>query len=222
MRKQVQLLIIHCTATPEGRTVTPGQIDQWHLGPHDLTQKEIDDELKKEGSNKEILKPGVVKYLGALYPNRNNLPDDEIEGIKIKFLHGHGWKSRGYTDELMLDANWIRVTRNNDDDYVDPFEVTNGVLGYQRNSVARNIVYVGGCANDGKLTPKDTRTPEQKRKMAEYVIAFVNQHPQVQVGGHNQFDHKACPCFDVPEWCRHIGIPEENIYTAPLLVKLNP
>jgi hypothetical protein len=31
--KQVEQLVIHCTATPEGREVTSGQIRAWHTGP---------------------------------------------------------------------------------------------------------------------------------------------------------------------------------------------
>lgn len=37
---------------------------------------------------------------------------------------------------------------NNEDANVDPWEITNGVAGY--NSVSRHIVYAGGVAKDGK------------------------------------------------------------------------
>lgn len=55
-----------------------------------------------------------------------------------------------------------RLVNNNEDANVDPWEVTNGVAGY--NSVSRHIVYAGGCAKDGK-TPADTRTSWQKRRL---------------------------------------------------------
>ena len=37
------------------------------------------------------------------------------------------------------------------------------------NNDAISICYVGGCANDGKLTPKDTRTQAQKRTLLTLV-----------------------------------------------------
>jgi len=198
---KLQLLIIHCTATPEGRTVLPQQIFQWHKGPCDLPD-------------------GTVKYLGKIYTNRAALPNELIYAVDISLLHGRGWKQIGYTDMFMLDGDLIRLVNNNEDDEVDSFEVTNGVLGYATNSISRNIVYVGGCANDGKLTPKDTRTEFQKATMEVYVKDFLQKHPQVQVAGHNQFDQKACPSFNVPEWCHSIGIPKENICPRPLTLKL--
>lgn len=197
---KLQLLIIHCTATPEGRTVLPGQIFQWHLGPCDMPD-------------------GTVKYDGKVYLNRSALPEIKLHGVLIKHLQGRGWRQVGYTDMLMLDGSIENLVKNNDDDNVDPWEMTNGVLG-STNTIARNIVYVGGCANDKNLTPKDTRTESQQANMAAYVHKFITKHPQVQVAGHNQFDKKACPSFNVPEWCRTIGLSEVNICQRPLLITL--
>lgn len=198
---KLQLLIIHCTATPEGRTVLPQQIFQWHLGPCDMPD-------------------GTVKYKGKVYENRAALPDEKIYETSIRHLQGRGWRQIGYTDMILLDGTVRNMVANNDDDVVDPLEVTNGVLGYATNSIARNIVYVGGCANDGKLTMKDTRTTEQQIALEKYVKDFIRKHPQVKVAGHNQFDVKGCPSFDVPKWCKSIGIGEDNIYPEPLKVKL--
>lgn len=64
-------------------------------------------------------------------------------------------KQVGYTDLFHLNGGVERLVDNNEDANVDPWEITNGVAGY--NSVSRHIVYAGGVAKDGK-TPKDTRT----------------------------------------------------------------
>lgn len=121
---------------------------------------------------------------------------------------GRGWKQVGYSDMIMLDGTPIRLVNYNEDDNVDPWEITNGASGI--NSISRHVVYVGGT--DKKGNPKDTRTPEQIETLKSYVKTFLKNHPTAKVCGHNQFAPKACPSFDVPNWLRSIGIPKENIY----------
>lgn len=150
---ELKRLVLHCTATKEGREVTSDEIRHWHTDP-------------------------VSKG-------------------------GRGWKQVGYTDMIHLDGKVERLVRNNEDAKVDSWEVTNGAKGY--NSTSRHVVYVGGCAKDGK-TPKDTRTPQQLKAMEDYVKNFHRRFPDVQIVGHNQLAAKACPSFDVPKWLESIGI----------------
>jgi hypothetical protein len=151
--KKVERLVIHCTATPEGREVTSSDIRKWHTDP-------------------------VSKG-------------------------GRGWSQVGYTDLIHLDGKVERMVENNEDAYVDGWEVTNGATGY--NSTSRHIVYAGGVAKDGK-TPKDTRTPEQQTALANYVKDFHKRFPAVRIIGHNEVAAKACPSFDVQKWLKQIGI----------------
>lgn len=152
MKQELKYLVIHCTATPEGRDVSAADIRHWHLSP-------------------------VSKG-------------------------GRGWKQVGYTDLIHLNGSVERLVDNNEDAWVDAWEITNGAKGY--NSVSRHVVYAGGCSADGK--PKDTRTPEQKAAMERYVKEFHEKHPKVKIIGHNQVAAKDCPSFDVPAWLREIGI----------------
>jgi hypothetical protein len=152
MSKLLQYLVIHCTATPEGRKVTSDDIRRWHLSP---------------------------------------VPE------------GRGWKQVGYTDMIHLDGTIERLVKNNDDAYVDAWEITNGVE--NMNSVCRHIVYVGGLMRDGR-TAKDTRTPEQLVALTAFVKKFHAKFPTVQIVGHNHFAQKACPSFDVATWLTSIGI----------------
>ncbi|MDO5607637.1 MAG: N-acetylmuramoyl-L-alanine amidase [Capnocytophaga sp.] len=156
-RRPQRYLVIHCTATPEGREVTADDIRRWHLRP----------------------KP-----------------------------QGRGWKQVGYTDMIHLNGAEERLVGNNDDAWVDAWEITNGVAGI--NSVAKHVVYVGGTDKDMK--PKDTRTPAQRATLAKYVKKAIARNPDVLIAGHCQFAAKACPSFDVPKWLRSIGIAEKNIY----------
>ena len=149
---RLRYLVIHCTATPEGREVSSADIRRWHTSP----------------------------------PPK-----------------GRGWKQVGYTDMIHLDGKTERLVPNNEDAWVDPWEVTNGAKGY--NSVSRHLVYVGGLASDAK-TSKDTRTAAQLKTMAAYVRSFHQRFPEVEIVGHNQLAAKDCPCFDVPKWLESIGI----------------
>ena len=153
---QIKYLVIHCTATPEGREVSAADIRRWHLSPEPV---------------------------------------------------GRGWKQVGYTDLFHMNGGVEHLVPNNEDAYVDGWELTNGVAGI--NPVSRHIVYAGGLAADGKK-PKDTRTLMQREALKKYVLDFVKRFPGIQVAGHNQFDNKACPSFNVPLWLSEIGILAKN------------
>ena len=152
---ELKRLVIHCTATREGREVSGDEIRRWHTSP------------KSKG--------------------------------------GRGWKQVGYSDLIHLNGGVENLVPYNDDQKVDPWEVTNGAAGY--NSTSRHVVYVGGYAIDG-FTTKDTRTAAQKKALEKYVRAFVRQHPQAEVVGHRDLPGvaKDCPCFDVKRWLKEIGI----------------
>ena len=154
MKKELKYLVIHCTATPEGREVTSAQIRQWHTAP---TSK-----------------------------------------------GGRGWKQVGYTDLIHLDGKVERMVENNEDAWVDPWEITNGAKGY--NAVSRHVVYAGGC--DKSMQPKDTRTAAQRAALEKYVKDFHAKHPAVRIIGHNEVAAKACPSFDVQKWLKEIGIKQ--------------
>ena len=133
----------------------------------------------------------------------------EVSSADIRRWHtepvskgGRGWKQVGYTDMIHLDGTVERLVKNNEDAEVDPWEITNGAKGY--NAVSRHVVYVGGC--DELMHPKDTRTAAQLAAMARYVQDFHQRFPDVEIIGHNQVSAKDCPCFDVPEWLKTIGI----------------
>jgi hypothetical protein len=151
---RLRYLVIHCTATPEGREVSSADIRRWHTSP----------------------------------PPK-----------------GRGWNQVGYTDMIHLDGRTERLVENNEDAWVDPWEITNGAKGY--NSVSRHVVYVGGLASDAK-TAKDTRTAAQLKTMTAYVKSFHKRFPDVRIIGHNEVAAKDCPSFDVQRWLRSIGIQQ--------------
>lgn len=149
---RLKYLVIHCTATPEGREVSAADIRRWHTSP---------------------VSAG-----------------------------GCGWKQVGYTDLVHLDGTVERLVDNNEDAWVDNWEITNGAAGY--NSVSRHVVYAGGC--DRSMKPKDTRTAAQRTALERYVKDFHRRFPDVRIVGHNELAAKACPGFDVQAWLKSTGI----------------
>lgn len=154
MKKELQYLIIHCTATPENREVKASEIRAWHTAP----------------------------------PPK-----------------GRGWSRVGYTDMIHLDGSVERLQDNNEDAWVDSWEITNGASGY--NSISRHVVYVGGVASDGR-TVKDTRTAAQRESLKRYVLDFHARFPKVRIIGHNAVAAKGCPSFDVQKWLGEIGVTQ--------------
>lgn len=153
MKKALQYLVIHCTATPEGRDVSGLEIKAWHTSP----------------------------------PPK-----------------GRGWRQVGYTDLFHLNGVIERLVENNEDKYVDSWEITNGATGY--NGISRHIVYAGGC--DKQMNPKDTRTEAQREAMKRYVLDFHSRFPHVKIIGHHDLAAKACPSFSVKDWLISIGIKQ--------------
>ena len=76
------------------------------------------------------------------------------------------------------------------------------------NSLSRHVCYVGGKCEYGLSSLSD----DQFFLLQRYVKDFLHHHPDCKIAGHNQFSTKACPNFDVKEFCELIGIPKENIY----------
>lgn len=195
MPKKLLYLIIHCTATPAGREVSEEEIRQWHQGPLDLPD-------------------GQVRYKGITYPMRSALPNEQIGGVDISKLKGRGWRQIGYSDMIHLDGTVQNLVPYDHDEFVDAWEITNGA--FRVNDISRHVVYVGGKSKD-MLRDEDTRTTMQRDAMKLYVQKTIMAHPQISIAGHNQFQKKACPSFNVAAWCKAHGIPSDNISRLPIL-----
>lgn len=90
------------------------------------------------------------------------------------------------------------------------------IQGHNANSIG--ICYIGGIGADGKA--KDTRTPEQKAELQKLLAELQPKFPGAKIRGHRDLSPdldgdgvvephewlKMCPCFDVVQWCRSVGI----------------
>ena len=129
MRK-IDEIIIHCSATPEGRDHSVADVTAWH--------------------------------------------------------RARGFRTIGYHYLVHIDG---RVERGRPES-----EIGAHCLGHNARSIG--VCYVGGLASDCK-TPKDTRTPEQRRMLRELVKGLQRKYRGAKVYGHRDFAAKACPCFAV-------------------------
>ena len=127
--RAIDTIIIHCSATPEGRAVTVADITSWH---------------KQRGF--DTIGYHYVIYLdGTLHAGR---PIQQIGA----HCQGH-------------------------------------------NATSIGVCYVGGLAADG-MTPKDTRTQEQRETLLSLLRNLKAQFPKARIRGHRDFATKACPSFD--------------------------
>lgn len=127
-RRSITKIILHCTATPEGRDFTVEQIRQCHLA--------------------------------------------------------RGFSDIGYHYVVYPDGS-VHAGR--------PESVV-GAHCTGQNTCSIGVCYVGGYATDGK-TPKDTRTPAQKKSLRELVETLQEKYPGATVHCHYEFANKACPSF---------------------------
>ena len=96
-----------------------------------------------------------------------------------------GWSGIGYHYVIDIDGK-VETGRAE-------YQTGRHTKGHNANSIG--ICYIGGFDIDNK--PKDTRTPEQRKSLAELVARLKVKYPKATVHGHNEFANKACPCFNV-------------------------
>ena len=185
---KLKYLVIHCTATPEGRNVTADDVDMWHRG------------AKRHND-------GTATFLGSriLVADLSNRYLTLPSGKKVRAdqTNGNGWRRRGYSRIWLLDGTEVQTAYYNNDGWVQRDEMTNGAAGY--NAESRHVCYVGGTEQNNINTAKDTRTQAQQKAMADYCIKTKRQHPHIEVIGHNDLNpSKACPSFDAKAWFSEI------------------
>jgi len=135
------------------------------------------------------------------------------EMLKLYFLKTLQWKRPGYHVTINHEGIISRI--------LPDFIPSNGVRPYRKNGIEitnRNsvhICWIGGIKrnDNGTIIPYDNRTHIQTEKLWRVVRWYVQvTHPNIQVLGHNQIAHKACPCFYVPDFLRAHQVDEKNIF----------
>jgi len=142
-----------------------------------------------------------VRKINRVFWHCSGTPEGrDVKTETIKAWHtnrapkGRGWLDIGYHFVYELDGT---------EHPGRPLErVGAGVRGHNDHSI--HLCYVGGLASDAK-TPKDTRTPAQREAMYRRTQQLLEEFPEATVHGHNEFDAKACPSFDVQkDWAAYL------------------
>jgi N-acetylmuramoyl-L-alanine amidase len=193
-------LVVHTTDTPYNREVTPDDIALWHLGA-----KRIDRGMAIF-KNKTIPQ-AILKSLILHLPSGKTISADKT--------NGRGWSQVGYSDMINRAGELINLVPYTFDDVVDSFEITNGAVGYNRNS--RHVVLVGGWSKDGLnktgyktpgnlFLPEDLYTEKQIPTLIEYLEMQKQIVKTVEIVGHNEIAKKPCPNFDVQKFLKLHGL----------------
>lgn len=74
------------------------------------------------------------------------------------------------------------------------------------NAESIGVCYIGGLAPDGR-TPKDTRTPEQKKALLSLVRWLMDKYdlPAAAVHAHRDYAAKACPSFTTAQFLKELN-----------------
>lgn len=175
MKQEIELIVVHATATIEGKEYDENWLRRVHQGPKDLSS-------------------GKVRWMGKVYKSRSELPNIDFHGVNLRKVKGNGWKQVGYYAMIGLHGTVIYLVKNNLDKYVDANEITNGAKGFNKKAI--HVVYVGGL--DENLKPKDTRTQLQQQSLVNLLFHLREIAPHAKILGHRDLPgvKKACPCFN--------------------------
>lgn len=188
---KLKYLVIHCSATPATMTVTKEMLKEWHMGPCDKSN-------------------GQVEYLERMYPSRAALPKDIINGKPVAKIIGRGWARLGYSMLIHRDGTKEILTPFDGDDIITNDEMTWGATGI--NSISRHICLEGGGSVEVIEKKFSTLfTPAQLTSLLDVIEDEISKCPTILVAGHNNFASKACPGFDVQQFMLNNDM-EENCY----------
>lgn len=149
-------------------------------------------------------------------------PSQDIDVHTIDQWHrARGWSGVGYhgvitRDGVFQQGRWMAR---------DAVSVGAHAYGYNRVSVG--VCLIGGLLEDGSAGegfPKVFR-PAQGQTLLGVLAQWRGQFPNAEVLGHRDLSPdidgdgvierwewtKACPCFDVREWCRAMGLAPEAV-----------
>lgn len=135
-----------------------------------------------------------IKYLiiHCAYTKRSM----DISADDVRRWHkAKGWRDIGYNYYIKFDGT-IEEGR-------DLKHTGAHTIGHNHDSIA--ICLEGGMSEQGK--PEDTLTVDQWKSVTKIYLEAVKIYPGIILAGHNQFNNKHCPCFDVREYANKHNIP---------------
>jgi len=146
-----------------------------------------------------------LKYL-IIHSTMTKEGKNVVLGDIISNHKDKGFSNVGYSDIIDIDGNILSLTKYNPSGRCFDWS-----LGHEIDDCSGYIAYIGGINKESTYL-KDTRTDSQKETLEIYVKYMIKRHPNIIIAGHNQFNKKPCPSFNVSEWLHEIGVEDKNIY----------
>ena len=131
---------------------------------------------------------------------------DIVLGDIISKHKNKGFSNVGYSDIIDKNGNILNLIKYNPSGRCEDWS-----LGSDIDKHSRHVAYIGGINKESTYL-KDTRTNSQKETLEIYVKYMIKRHPNILVAGHNQFNNKSCPNFNVSDWLYDVGVKNKNIY----------
>jgi N-acetylmuramoyl-L-alanine amidase len=127
-----------------------------------------------------------MRRINKIIIHCTDTPEDRHVSVKdiTQWHKARGFHTIGYHYVVYLDGS-VHAGRLVDD-------IGAHCKGHNADSIG--ICYVGGRDKKGDYC--DTRTPEQKQALAELLTKLKAKYPGASIHGHNEFAHRACPCFN--------------------------
>jgi len=144
--------------------------------------------------------PDLIVIHSAATPNGREFHADDIRRWHTDPKpQGRGWRVPGYHFVVTVDGDVETLVLLDDDGYLEPWEIANGVKGYNGRSI--HICMIG--TNHFSI--------HQWEELKKLVLSLNQQFPSANVIGHRDLNpHKECPGFDVSQWLAagHVPLPE--------------
>ncbi len=159
----------------------------------------------------------IVIHCSATKPDYNATAED-INGWHTDPIHkgGRGWSRAGYHWVIEREpCKVMPLVPMNDDEVLEPSERSNGVRGYNKDSI--HVCYVGGLNEKGR--PANNITAEQTEELVALLQTLVKNRPGLQqiVGHTDLYSLKKCPSFDVATFLhKHLPRSFAKKYALPL------
>lgn len=146
----------------------------------------------------------IVVHCDYTKPSMNT----DIDFVRKIHVDDNGWRDVGYNYFIRRDGT-VQEGRS---------LKLNGAHTLGRNTDSIGICIAGGMSKDGK--PEDNVTPEQMMAVFKLFKEAKEIYPNIQLSGHNQWNKKPCPCFDVRDYAAKHGIKKTDVYHEDPLVEL--
>jgi hypothetical protein len=181
--RRFDALVIHATATPEGRWFSAEDIVRWHTAKPPQGQG-----WSRPGYNYIILLDGEL-------PKKEDLHKDNPASI-VRVLIPHDFDTLVEPNEISFNIG------------ATPFGyANNNTLSIcYIGGIARDF-------KTPKDTRTEKQRLAMEFIVKYFIETYSKQNHEFKIMGHNQVANKACPCFYVPCWLQSIGVPDKYIYT---------